>query len=232
MENSRFRRETGAFVAEGARLFREIPGELLMETYVSESFKEKHPETEGEIVSDRCFAKLSDTGTPQGILAVVRRKEYSLPELIKGEEGLFIITEGLQDPGNLGTILRTGEAAGITGLIADRRTVDIYSPKAVRSTMGSVFRVSVIYSENLPLTIEEMKAEGVTVYAADLRGEADFLNVEYKRKCAFLIGNEGRGLSPEISGLADMGIRIPMKGRVESLNAAVSAALLMYRYNM
>ncbi len=230
MENARFRRETGAFVVEGERIFREIPGGLIIETYVSESFKKKLPKTKGEIVSDRCFAKLSDTETPQGILAVVRCKKYSLPELIKGREGLFIILEGLQDPGNLGTIVRTGEAAGITCLIADRKTADIYSPKTVRSTMGSIFRVPVIYTHDLAGTMDVMKKAGVTIYAADLKGKDDYYHTDYKRKSAFVIGNEGKGLSPEISGLADVRLKIPMKGKVESLNAAVSAAILMYGY--
>ncbi len=230
MKRSRFRREEGAFVAEGIRMYREIPEELLLETYVSESFSAKHPEISGEIVSDRCFKRLSDTETPQGILAVAKIEERSLSDYLSEKEGLYVVVEGLQDPGNLGTIMRTGEAAGLKCLIADRNTVDVYSPKTVRSTMGSILRVPCVYVDDLKGTIEEMKRAGVSVYAADLKGEADFHKVSYEPLCAFLIGNEGKGLSREISDLADMKVKIPMKGKVESLNAAISAALLMYEY--
>ena len=230
MENPRSRREEGAFVAEGSRLFSEIPEELLISVFLSESFREKNPEISGEVVSDKVFKRLSDTKTPQGILALVKIPEYSLSDLFKDEKGLYIVAEGLQDPGNLGTILRTGEAAGLKCLIADRDTVDVYSPKVVRSTMGAVFRVPCIYTEDLPSAIGKMKDAGISVYAADLKGSKEYQKVKYNDRSAFLIGNEGRGLSQKISDLSDIKIRIPMKGRVESLNAAVSAALLMYQY--
>ncbi len=230
MDNPRSRREEGAFIAEGPRLFSEIPGDLLLSVYLSESFREKNPEISGEVVSDKAFKRLSDTKTPQGILALVKIPEYSLSDLFRGEKGLYIICEGLQDPGNLGTILRTGEAAGLRCLIADRDTVDVYSPKVVRSTMGAVFRVPCIYTDDLPSLIGRMKEEGISVYAADLKGSEEYQKTDYKKRSAFLIGNEGRGLSQKISDMSDKKIKIPMKGRVESLNAAVSAALLMYGY--
>ena len=146
----------------------------------------------------------------------------------EGEEGKVIVLEGLQDPGNLGTIIRTSEAAGVKGVVMDRNTADIYSPKVVRSTMGSVFRVPFFYTEDLKGALMRLKKNGAALYAADLSGD-ELQGAVLEKKRVFVIGNEGAGLTGEISDICDRKIRIPMKGRVESLNAAVAAALLMYR---
>ena len=230
LDKAKVRRERDAFVVEGIRSFREIPKEDLLEVYMSESFHEKNPSVQGEIVKEEVFKKLSDTRSPQGVLAVVRQKHYRLSDLIKAENGLFLILEGIQDPGNLGTMLRTGEAAGLTALIMDRKTADIYSPKVVRSTMGTIFRVPFLYVDDLFATVEEMKKSGVTFYAAHLKGSRNYNEAGYAPKTAFMIGNEGNGLSDELSSMADEKILIPMKGGVESLNASVSASILMYKY--
>lgn len=230
LDRSRARREEKAFVVEGIRMFREIPRDRLVETYLSESFHQKNPDIQGEIVKDEVFKKLSDTTNPQGVLAVVRQKQYSVSDLADSGHGLFLILEGIQDPGNLGTMVRTGEAAGLSGIIMDRKTVDIYSPKVVRSTMGAIFRVPFVYTENLSETIHEMKNAGVRFYAAHLDGKKSYSEIDYSPKTAFMIGNEGNGLSAEITELADEKLIIPMKGQVESLNAAVSASILMYKY--
>ncbi len=230
MNRSRMRRKAGAFVIEGIRMFLETPKELIREVYVSESFHEKHPEIKGETVSEPVFKKLSDTQNPQGIIAVVGMPEFKLKDLLRKKEGLYIILERLQDPGNLGTIVRTAEAAGAECIIMDKDTADLYSPKVVRSTMGSVYRVPCFYTEDLPGTVDEMKEKGIMIYAADLKGDRFFHEEEYGRKTAFLIGNEGNGLKEETLGMADFRIKIPMKGKTESLNAAVAASLLMYAY--
>ena len=139
--------------------------------------------------------------------------------------------ESIQDPGNLGTMLRTGEGAGITGIIMNRTTVDLFNPKTIRSTMGSIYRVPYYIADDLAETIGELKRQKVGIYAAHLKGQMHYDEPSYCKGTAFLIGNEGNGLSDEIAGLADNYVRIPMEGSVESLNAAVSAALLMYETN-
>ncbi|MCR4744551.1 MAG: RNA methyltransferase [Lachnospiraceae bacterium] len=229
-DRSKARREKDAFVVEGIRAYKEIPEEDLLETYVSESFHKRYPSIKGEIVKEEVFKKLSDTTSPQGVLAVVRQKHYKLADLIKAENGLFLVLEGIQDPGNLGTMLRSGEGAGVTALIMDRKTADIYSPKVVRSTMGTIFRVPFIYTDDLRSTVEEMKKAGVRFYAAHLKGSKNYCDIEYAPKTAFMIGNEGNGLSDELTAMADERLLIPMKGKVESLNASVSASILMYKY--
>lgn len=181
-----------------------------------------------EILSDNVFAKMSDTQTPQGILTVLHRPTYRLEELLQASNPLFVVLENLQDPGNLGTILRTGEGAGITGVIMSRNTVDIFNPKTIRSTMGSVYRVPFLYVDDLEQTIGTLRDHGVKTYAAHLAGEQFYDEFSYREPTAFLIGNEGNGLTQETARCADSYLKIPMEGQLESLNAAVATALLIY----
>lgn len=166
---------------------------------------------------------MSDTKNSQGILAVVRQKKYTeLP----GD--FFLILDTLQDPGNMGTIFRTAEAAGVDGILMNRDCVDVYSPKVVRATMGAMFRMPFIVSDDLPAEIRRMKSEGVQIYAAHLRGTKNHWDFDYRTPTAFMIGNEGNGLQDAIADLADTYLRIPMMGHTESLNAGVAASVLMY----
>lgn len=228
------RKNQGLFVVEGRKMFEEAPREWVECIYVSESFLAE-PGAEAllegrayEVVADTVFRSVSDTVTPQGILCLVRMPHYGLPELLRGERTNLLILESIQDPGNLGTMLRTGEGAGITGVVMNRTTADIFNPKTIRSTMGSIYRVPFYVAADLPGEIARLKEQGVQVCAAHLRGTRRYDEADYRRATAFLIGNEGNGLSDEIAGLADTYIRIPMDGQVESLNAAISAAILMY----
>lgn len=182
-----------------------------------------------EVVSEEVFAKMSDTQTPQGILCVLKQLQYNLRDMIQnGKTPFFLVLENLQDPGNLGTMIRTGEGAGVSGVIMSRETVDIYNPKTIRATMGSIYRVPFFYAENLHETIGQMQESGIHVYAAHLKGTKNYDAYDYGKPTAFLIGNEGNGLTDETAALADTYIRIPMEGQLESLNAAVAAAILMY----
>lgn len=237
MKKAKTRKEQGLFVVEGRKMYEEVPAEWLEKIYVSESFlQEKDAESllagrEYEVVADAVFKSVSDTQTPQGIMCLVHMPRYELSELMRGKDTHLLIVESIQDPGNLGTMLRTGEGAGITGLIMNQTTVDLFNPKTIRSTMGSIYRVPFFVTDDLPRTIEDIKQEGVKVYAAHLKGKMQYDEPCYCEETAFLIGNEGNGLSDEIADRADTYIRIPMEGQVESLNAAISAALLMYETN-
>ena len=235
MKRSKARAEQKLFVAEGWRMFREIPSSWLCQVYVSESFESSgqmeavRDVCEPLVVSDKIFEAMADTCTPQGILALVRQPSCDLEQMISaGPVPFFLILERIQDPGNLGTILRTAEAAGCTGIIMSRDTVDIYNPKVIRSTMGAVYRVPFFYADSLEQTVERLKEKGFRIYAAHLQGSVSFDSPDYCQPCACLIGNEGNGLSQSLADLAHQRIRIPMEGKAESLNAAVSAALIMY----
>ena len=227
------------FLVEGIRMFREVPADKLKEVYVSESFYNKEKklvdETAGrsgvraEILADNVFSHVSDTMTPQGILCVVEQMNYSLENVLaNGEVPHLMVLDNLQDPGNLGTIVRTAEGAGVTGIIMSKETVDIYNPKVIRSTMGSIYRMPFYYTEDLLETIGELNKRNISTYAAHLDGKHTYDEEDYKKPCAFLIGNEGNGLRKEIADAADIYIRIPMCGQVESLNAAIAASVLMF----
>lgn len=240
---ARARRQDNLFVAEGLKMYEEAPMELIREVYLTESLlqrigdrqdpahvniEEKLKRTGYELVSEEVFARMSDTQTPQGILAVLRRPVYELGRLLKADKPLLVLLENLQDPGNLGTIVRTGEGAGITGVIMSADTVDIYNPKTIRSTMGSIYRVPFVQVEDMGQTIRMLQENGIRVHAAHLRGQDYYSSFSFAGGTAFLIGNEGNGLSRETAELADSYLKIPMQGQVESLNAAIAASLLMY----
>ncbi len=229
LERSDVREKLDAFVIEGIKLFEEAPEDRLRETYFSSAFHRSHPEIPGEEVQDDLFGRLSDVKTPQGILAVVDRCESRKETLLNG--GTLMVLEGIQDPGNLGTILRTGEGAGISGVIMDMASADPYSPKAVRASMGSVFRVPFCRISGTEELTGLLRKAGYTLFAADARSEKsrDFSETVFPENSAIFIGNEGRGLKEETMEQCDVRVHIPMRGQLESLNAAVSAALLMYR---
>ncbi|MDD3252244.1 MAG: RNA methyltransferase [Lachnospiraceae bacterium] len=240
VKKAKTRREEDLFVAEGLRMCSEIPKDRIQTLFVSESFS-KQPECAGltggvrqvETVTDEVFRALSDTQTPQGILALVRQYHYALSDVTRtkaesGRAAQVMILERLQDPGNLGTILRAGEGAGVTGILMDAATADIYSPKVIRSTMGSVLRVPFVYVEDLCGALEILKKKGIRLFAAHLDGKNSYDQEDYTGDMGFLIGNEANGLSDETAGQADTYIRIPMEGKVESLNAAVAASVLMF----
>lgn len=250
LTSAKLRREKGLFVAEGRKMFVEACKYLkdnISEVFVSEKYSEilnnnitdelnksvtdNLSKINYEVLSDTVFKKLSDTVTPQGIITIVKCPVYDFHKLIvRSEESelKILVLESIQDPGNLGTMVRTAEAAGVKFILADKNTVDIYNPKVIRSTMGSIYRVPVIYTDNLLRDIELLKDEDVKIYAAHLKGKNSYKEETYYKRRAFLIGNEGNGLSDDISNSADVLIKIPMKGQVESLNAAIAASLLMF----
>lgn len=219
-------------------MFREVPAEKLREVYVSETFYKKEKETveqvlkgscvRPEILSDTVFAYASDTKTPQGILCVVEQMRYTMEDIVAAQCPQIMVLDNLQDPGNLGTILRTAEGAGVTGVLLSRECVDIYNPKTIRSTMGSVYRMPFYYAPELLEAVKVLKEKGIMTYAAHLDGKRAYDEEDYRKPCAFFIGNEGNGLREEVAQAADIYIRIPMCGQVESLNAAIAASVLMF----
>ena len=233
------RYEQRVFVVEGIKMCMEAQKEDIQAMYVSESFlkvpehEEKLREYSYEVVADSVFKMISDTQTPQGILAIVKMPEYTLEDLLGSQEKPthLLILESIQDPGNLGTMIRTGEGAGVTGILMNKTTVDVFHPKTIRSTMGSLYRVPFYVTESLEDTLQDLKKQGVSLYAAHLKGKKSYAEPDYTEPCGFLIGNEGNGLSDKIAEYADEYIRIPMEGKVESLNAAIAATLLMYEVN-
>lgn len=234
-QKPKLRHSERVFLVEGIKMFLEAPIQQIKEVYVSESFRKKNAlekldNMRYEVVSDEVFQKISDTQTPQGVLCVMKTPEYTLEDIlaVKRKDPLFVMLEDIQDPGNLGTIFRAGEGAGVDGVIMTKNTVDIFNPKVIRSTMGSIYRVPFIITDDILSTIHALKTSGVKVYAAHLDDSVDYDICDYTEPTAFLIGNEANGLKRETADMADCYIKIPMKGQVESLNAAVASSILMY----
>ena len=214
LQKPKARRKQGLFVAEGWKMCREMPEAWMKAVYVTEEFYEKMPAQEKEayerkgileIVSDHVFQRMSNAKTPQGILCVGTQPQYTLEQ-----------------------ILRTAEGAGVSGVLLSRQCADLFSPKAARATMGSVYRMPFYRADNLAETLEKLKRDGYAAYAADLAGACHYDQADYTEKTVLLIGNEGNGLSKELLTLADKSVCIPMEGRAESLNAAMAAGILMY----
>lgn len=237
IKKSKIRRDEKLFVVEGIKMFEELPSTQIKQVFIAESLvKQKaydqvliKKQMPYEVVSDQVFKSMSDTQTPQGILAVVKQFSYTIEDLLKVRRPAhLLVLERIQDPGNLGTMIRAGEGAGVTGVIMDQDTVDIYNPKVIRSTMGSIYRVPFLYVSDLKESINLLKQQSIQIYAAHLNGNLNYDQVDYQCAAGFLIGNEANGLSPEITDLADCLVRIPMAGQVESLNAAIAASILIY----
>ncbi|WP_090530566.1 TrmH family RNA methyltransferase [Pseudobutyrivibrio sp. UC1225] len=244
-KKARERKAQRLFVVEGIRAVAEVPSSLLHAIYYVEGFgssadgasfiseiSAKAPAVPMEEVAKKVFDSMSDTVTPQGVLALVKMQDFTMEDVLgkgAGKPAHIVVLESLQDPGNMGTIIRTAEGAGATGIIMNNTTVDLYSPKVVRSTMGSIFRVPHLVVSDLGATLTELKEQhGVSVYAAHLKGEKFYDEFDYSGPTAFMIGNEGNGLTDEAASLATSYLKIPMEGQLESLNASVAASILMY----
>ena len=244
------RKEQGFLVVEGVRAAREVPVSMMKQIFYTDDvikesainrWLEDVERQNNQVQIFRCsqdaFQAMSDTKTPQGIIVVSMIPGFN-DDLIKGNmhgsqsvkhrAKTVMLLETLQDPGNLGTIFRTAEGAGVDMIIMNRTTVDVYSPKVVRSTMGSIFRVPHIIVDDLSEIVEKLKNDGFDIYAASLKGKKKYTEFDYTNNCGFMIGNEGNGLTDELAGCATDYLIIPMEGKLESLNAAMAAGLLMY----
>lgn len=228
-----------AYILEGLRLVDEAlqAGAEIRYFVVSEgvpdSFEkllEKHPGytgTMGYRIPDDLFERISETESPQGIMAIASYPLIDLDDSIDRFSRLIIL-ENLQDPGNMGTIIRTADACGMDGILLSKDSVDPYNPKVLRSTMGSIFHLPIIISENLDQAVQNLKQKGIVVIAAHPREAQVCWEAPLKDHFALVIGNEGNGLSENMLNQADLRVLIPMPGKTESLNASVAAAMIMY----
>lgn len=236
-KQQRQRKKEGLFVAEGVKLVAEAAeyGKL-KKIYMAESvdtdaderiagLSESYPV---ERVSDKVFDEISDTMTPQGVLGLVEIPTYESVELLSLPRKRFLLLDDLRDPGNLGTIMRTAEGAGISAVILSKGSVDLFNPKVVRATMGAVFRMPYCYVENLPEIARSLKADNIPVFGTAMDGNILYDEPDYTGGAAIVIGNEANGISEEMFAEVTERLCIPMSGKLESLNAAVSAAIVMY----
>lgn len=177
-------------------------------------------------VTKKIFESITGVSNPQGILAIVEKNNTSP---IKYTEDIIVALDGLQDPGNLGTILRTLDSANLSQIIVSKDTVDAYNPKVVRSTMGAIFRINIVEANNLKETLSGIKKHKYKIMCTDLKAKKNIYEVDYDKKI-LVIGNEANGVSKEILEIADEKIIIPMLGKAESLNASVATSIIIYEY--
>ena len=220
-----------AYLIEGWHLFEEAvqAGVTIEKIFALESYRDQlaaFPQTVW--VSEEILLDLADTQTPQGIVAVIQKEEVGLPDL---HQGKFLFLEDVQDPGNVGTMIRTADAAGFTGVIVSDKSADIYSLKTLRSMQGSHFHLP-IYRLPLATFVEEAKKSDLPILATTLsRDSKDYRELSSLENFVLVMGNEGQGISSVMAESADQLVHIGMKGRAESLNVAVAAGILMFYFS-
>lgn len=240
LKNRKDRVEKGLYYVEGLRIVNEALKEnvKISEVAVSEEFaadslnagilsKIEMLNVKTHLFSAKLFKEIADTETPQGIIAVIRIKNHEL-ELELDRTGLYVILDSIRDPGNIGTIIRTADAAGFSGVILSIGCVDLYNPKVLRSTMGSVFHMPVYQSEDIIKVIKLLKSKGINLYVSHIEGIVSIFKADMSYGSAIVIGSEAEGVCEEVKILADLLVRIPMPGKAESLNASVAAGIMMY----
>lgn len=227
-KNNQFLIEGFRFIEEALKSKFEVPMIFISESHKSrfESFdieSKLQKDTKVYWVSEQVLKLLSDTETPQGIVAVVDNRELN----VENKEGFYVLVDKVQDPGNMGTIIRTAHASKALGVIITKGTVDIYNEKTLRSTMGSIFHVPVIQDNDLN-KVSFLKENGFNLVASSLNTNKNFYDVDLKGKKIIAVGNEGSGISDEIYNMADIKVKIPMPGGSESLNVSVAAGVMMF----
>jgi TrmH family RNA methyltransferase len=238
LKERKYRDLNNEYIIEGVKILKEaiqekavikkivICEECLANNIIDEKLLYEIAKYDCLYVSKKIFEGLTDVSKPQGILAVVEKNNK---KDINYNEDIIVALDGLQDPGNLGTILRTLDSANLSQVIVSKDTVDAYNPKVVRSTMGAIFRVNIVEAENLKETLKEMKRHKYKVMCTDLTASKNIYEIDYNKKI-LVIGNEANGISKELLDMADEKIIIPMLGKTESLNASVATSIIVYEY--
>lgn len=235
LKEKRFRQKEEKFILEGFRLIDEaIKADMEIEFLIlSTSSKEKLENTNLKdkinddkivILLDNLFNQLTSTENPQGIIAIVKNKKLKLN--IDGS--FFLVCDKVQDPGNIGTIIRTAHAAGVDAIILTKGTVDIYNDKVIRSTMGSMFYIPIFYDDEKFSIIKELKEKNFSLVTTSLSDSKNFFDEDLKGKIILAVGNEGNGISDELFELADKKVKIPMPGGAESLNVAIASSIILF----
>ncbi|NLX69428.1 MAG: RNA methyltransferase [Clostridiales bacterium] len=239
LHNRKYRDLYGQYLAEGPKIVKEalLNGEDIWALAVSENF----PWTDFKeeigieldtlrvlILNEKLFNDVSDAKTPQGILAVINKRQYALDDVLNADSYFLTLLDEIRDPGNLGTIIRTVDAAAGDGVVLTKGCTDPYSPKVVRSSMGSIFRVPVYKTDDCAAFLNKLLQQGVHVLVSHLNGSSLFEWPGGYKKTVLVIGNESKGVREEICECASSLIKIPIYGKAESLNASVAAGILIY----
>ena len=238
LKEKKYRDEYGEYIVEGIKLINEAIEEkqnvktiIVCDNCNKEALNQNSMYEVAKLdciyVDEKVFNTITEVKNPQGILAVVEKQNKE--KQINFNEDIIVVLDDIQDPGNLGTILRTVDSVGLSQIIVSKKSGDVYNSKVVRSTMGAIFRVNVIESENLKDTIKEIKKHKFNVISTSLDTDKGLYDINLN-KTVIVIGNEANGVSKEIQELSDIKIKIPMLGKTESLNASVATGIVLYEY--
>lgn len=235
LKDKKYRIESNRFLIEGFRFVGEalesdfvvslvFVSENAVDRWQSFSMQDKvQKNTKVYFVTDQILKIISSTDTPQGIVAVVNNKNIE----VENKQGFYILVDKVQDPGNMGTIIRTAHAAGALGVIITKGTVDIYNEKTLRSTMGSIFHIPIIHDIDLK-SVKNLKSRGFRLVVSSLDTDKNFYDIDLNDRVIIAVGNEGSGISSELMDISDVKIKIPMPGGAESLNVSVAASIMMF----
>ena len=233
LKTKKGRDESGLFIVEGEKFVQEIPtGYRVAQYVVAKRFADGNDLTAFknrafcEIVKDSMFDSLADTVNPQGILAVCAKINWTLADMTT-PGGFILLGEALNDPGNIGALIRAAAAAGASGIILTEGSGDVYNPKVLRAAAGAALRMPIVSGADLTGTVETLKQSGFKIYAAHLSGDVPY-NVNLQTDFCLMVGNESHGLTENAASLADVLVRLPMAGGTESLNASVAGSILLY----
>ena len=237
LKDKKYREENNEFIIEGIKLLEEainenanikkviICDDCNLENDIYNELKYEIAKLDCIYVSEKIFEYISDVKSPQGIMAIIEKDNGN--KEIDYIEYVILILDNIQDPGNMGTILRTADSLNLKQIIISKGSSDVYNPKVVRSTMGAIFRINIIESENLIKTVKDLKKHKISVVSTSLDTNKSIYDIEYN-KTAIIIGNEANGVSQELQDLSDNKVKIPMLGKTESLNASVATAIILY----
>ena len=239
LKDKKYRDISGEYIIEGINLVKEaIQEKANIKQFVLCDDCEKNESIPKELmyeiakyecvyVTEKIFKYLSEVQEPQGIIAIIGKEGKDTN--IDYSEDIIVALDNVQDPGNLGTILRTVDSIGLTQILVSKGTADSYNPKVVRSTMGAIFRVKIIECEDLAKTLKEIKKQKFKIVVSSLQTNNSIYDINYNKK-VIVIGNEANGVEKEIQEMADEKIKIPMLGKTESLNASVATGIILYEY--
>ena len=241
LKQKKQRDATGLFIAEGIRLIEEVcSADWQVETcfYTEAVAGNKRAELLLNLLQDKhcrmlkvseaVYNKISDTDQPQGIMAIVKKREHLLSTILADEKPFVVILDTVQDPGNLGTVIRTADAAGASGVVLTKGCTDLYSSKTVRATMGSLFHLPIVDGVSYEELIHSLQEKNIHIAATSLTSSSLYYEANFNQPAAVIFGNEGNGVSEELLCKANSRIFIPILGRAESLNVAASAAVILY----
>ena len=233
LNDKKFRNQYNQFIIEGDKMINEAIKEKISIEYifVEENYEWNNSGIDSNriiTVSSSVMEVISSLKNSPGVLAVAEKKtNKNIEEIDLKDEDLFLILDNVQDPGNIGTIIRTADSIGLKYIFIKEGSCDIYNPKVLRSTMGSIFRVECVTFNDSKVLIEKLKQNNIKVYATNLKTDKSIYDVDFKNS-AIIVGNESNGVSEELLELADENIKIPMRGNAESLNVAIATSIILY----